>query len=146
MSRYTIEIDGIEYKVEILEDRGSEARIVVNDREIRVSVAAESGAMSAQAPLPSASPPQQLWTRPIRRPVAPRGASGELYAPIPSRVTEVLVSTGERVAEGQLLLKIEAMKMENQVRSPFAGTVERVCVVEGQEVGEGDLLVKVDPS
>ncbi len=43
MSRYTIGIDGIEYSVEILEDAGNEARVVVNDRELRVSVAAEAG-------------------------------------------------------------------------------------------------------
>jgi biotin carboxyl carrier protein len=57
----------------------------------------------------------------------------------------VLVSPGDPVEEGQLLLKIEAMKMENQVRSPFAGTVEKVCVSDGQEIAEGDLMVKVDP-
>ena len=146
MSRYTIEIDGIEYSVEILEDTGSEARVVVNDREIRVSVTAGAGAPGAPAPLPTASPPQQLWTAPIRPPVAPRASSGELRAPMPSRVTEVLVSTGDRVEERQLLLKIEAMKMENHVLSPIAGTVEKVCVSSGQEVAEGELLVKVGPS
>jgi biotin carboxyl carrier protein len=146
MSRYTIEIDGIEYSVEILEDTGSEARVVVNDREIKVSVTAEAGPSGALAPLPAASPPQQPWTPPIRPPVAPRAASGELRAPMPSRVTEVLVSNGDRVEEGQLLLKIEAMKMENQVLSPIAGTVEKVCVSNGQEVAEGELLVKVAAS
>ena len=65
---------------------------------------------------------------------------------MPARVTEVLVSAGDRVEEGQLLLKIEAMKMENHVLSPIAGTVEKVCVSNGQEVAEGELLVKVAPS
>jgi len=137
MSRYTIEIDGIEYSVEILEDTGSEARVVVNDREIRVSVTDEAGA---------ASTPPQPWRAPIRPPMAPRAVSGELRAPMPSRVTEVLVSTGDKVEERQLLLKIEAMKMENQVLSPIAGTVEEVCVSTGQEVAEGEILVKVSPS
>jgi biotin carboxyl carrier protein len=146
MNRYTIEIDGIEYSVEILEDTGSEARVVVNDRELRVSVTAEAGPVAAQAPLPAPSPPQQPWTPAIRPPVAPGGASGELRAPIPARVTDVLVSTGDRVEEGQLLLKIEAMKMENQVLSPIAGIVEKVCVSNGQEVAQDELLVKVDPS
>ena len=69
-----------------------------------------------------------------------------MHAPIPARVTEVLVSPGDPVEEGQLLLKIEAMKMENQVLSPIAGTVEEVCVSSGQEVAEGELLARVDPS
>jgi biotin carboxyl carrier protein len=139
MSRYTIGIDGIEYSVEILEDTGSEARVVVDDVELRVSVAAEAG----QAPLPPPIPPQR---RAFRPPVAPRAGSGELRAPMPARVTEVLVSTGDRVEHGQLLLKIEAMKMENHVLSPIAGTVEQVCVSSGQEVAEGELLVRVAPS
>jgi biotin carboxyl carrier protein len=145
MSRYTIEIDGIEYSVEIIEDAGSEARVVVNDREFRVSVTAEAGPVAAQAPLPAPSPPQQSWTPATPAPVAPGGASGEIRAPMPARVTEVLASAGDRVEEGQLLLKIEAMKMENHVLSPIAGTVEKVWVSIGQEVGGGELLVKVNP-
>jgi biotin carboxyl carrier protein len=141
MSRYTIGIDGIEYSVEILEDAGSEARVVVNDRELRVSVTAEAGPLPAQAPLPPPSPPQQPATLTTRPPVAHRAASGELRAPMPARVTEVLASTGDRVEQGQLLLKIE-----NHVLSPIAGTVEEVCVSSGQEVAEGELLVKVKPS
>jgi glutaconyl-CoA decarboxylase len=143
MSRYTIEIDGTEYRVEILEDEGSEARVVVNDRELRVSVTAEAGPLAAQAPLPLPSLPQQPATR---APIVLAGAYGEVRAPMPARVTEVLAKAGDRVEAGQLLLKIEAMKMENQVLSPIAGTVEEVCVSNGQEVDGGDLLVKVSPS
>jgi glutaconyl-CoA decarboxylase len=143
MSRYTIEIDGTEYSVEILEDTGSEARVVVNDRELRVSVTAEAGPPGAQAPLPPASLPQQPASR---APVVLAGAYGEVRAPMPARVTEVLAKVGDRVEEGQLLLKIEAMKMENQVLSPIAGTVEKVCVSNGQEVDGSELLVKIEPS
>ena len=146
MSRYTIGIDGIEYSVEILEDKGSEARVVVNDTELRVSVKAEASPLGALAPLPTPSPPQQAWTAPPRPAVKHRAASGELRAPMPARVTKVLVNTGDRVEERQLLLKLEAMKMENHVLSPLAGTVEQVCVSDGQEVAEGELLVKVIPS
>jgi glutaconyl-CoA decarboxylase len=143
MNRYTIEIDGIEYSVEILEDTGSEARVVVNGKELRVSVTAEAGPLAVQAPLPSASLPQQPATR---APLVLAGAYGEVRAPMPARVTEVLAKAGDIVEEGQLLLKIEAMKMENQVLSPIAGTVEKVCVSSGQEVDGGELLVKVSPS
>ena len=146
MSRYTIEIDGIEYSVEILEDTGSEARVVVNDRELRVSVTAEADPVSAPAPLPSQSPPQKPSIPAIRAPFAHVGAPGEVRAPMPSRVTEVVASAGDRVEEGQLLLKIEAMKMENRILSPVAGTVEKVCVSNGQEVAEGELLVVITPS
>lgn len=143
MSRYTIEIDGIEYRVEILEDAGSEARVVVNDRELRVSLRAEAGSPAAPAPLPPPNPLKQAATQ---APLALAGAYGEVRAPMPARVTKVLARAGDRVEAGQLLLKIEAMKMENHVLSPIAGTVAKVCVSDGQEVDGGELLVEVDPS
>lgn len=143
MSRYTIEIAGLEYSVEIIEDTGSEARVVVNDRELRVSVTSEAGPLAVQAQLPSAGLPRQPATR---APLVLAGTYGEVRAPMPARVTEVLATAGDIVEEGQLLLKIEAMKMENQVLSPIAGTVEKVCVSNGQEVDGGELLVKVSPS
>jgi len=143
MSRYTIEIDGVEYSVEILEDTGSEARVVVDDRQLRVRV---TGPPDAPPPLHLSSPPLQTWTPPTPAPVPPGGASGEVRAPMPARVTRVLARAGDRVEAGQLLLKIEAMKMENHVLSPFAGTVAKICVSDGQEVAGGELLVKIDPS
>ena len=146
MSRYTIGIDGIEYRVEILEDRGSEARVVVDDQELTVSVSAEASPLGALAPPPVASPPQPAWTAPPRPPVVHRAASGELRAPMPARVTQVLVSVGDRVEERQVLLKLEAMKMENHALSPIAGTVEKVCIAAGQEVAENELLVEIAPS
>ena len=146
MSRYTIEIDGIEYSVEILEDTGSEARVVVNDRELRVSVTAEADPTVGQPPSPASTPQPRPPMPAARPPVSPGGGSGEVRAPMPARVLDVSVSAGDKVEERQLLLKIEAMKMENQVLSPIAGTVEKVCVSSGQEVAEGELLVVVNPS
>ncbi len=65
---------------------------------------------------------------------------------MPARVTQVLVSVGDRVEERQVLLKLEAMKMENHVLSPIAGSVEKVCIAAGQEVAENELLVEITPS
>jgi biotin carboxyl carrier protein len=145
MSRYTIEIDGTEYKVEILEDAGSEARVVVDDEELTLSVTAEEGSPGPQVRLSSPVPPAQPSAASAQTPIALSGAHGEVRAPLPARVTQVLAKPGDSVEQGQLLLKIEAMKMENHVLSPIAGTVEKVCVAEGQEVDGGELLVEVSP-
>jgi glutaconyl-CoA decarboxylase len=143
MSRYTIEIEGSRYRVEVLEDMGSEARVIVNGREFRLAVTAKAG---APAPLAPPIPLGQPSTSTNQTPIALAGAYGEIRAPMPARVTQVLAKAGDPVEEGQLLLKIEAMKMENEVLSPVAGTVEKVCVSDGQEVGGGELLVKIHPS
>jgi 3-methylcrotonyl-CoA carboxylase alpha subunit len=70
---------------------------------------------------------------------------GEIEAPMPGRVTAVEVSQGQKVAKGQRLLTLEAMKMEHALTAPFDGTVAELAAKAGAQVGEGQLLVKVEP-
>jgi biotin carboxyl carrier protein len=65
-------------------------------------------------------------------------------APMPGRVVRLLVGAGEDVEEGQGVVVIEAMKMQNELKSPKAGRVVRVGVVVGETVGSGDVLVVVE--
>ena len=67
----------------------------------------------------------------------------EVRAIIPGRVVSVAVEAGDTVVVGQRLLAVEAMKMENELRSPRAGTVERVATGIGQTVELGDALVVI---
>jgi 3-methylcrotonyl-CoA carboxylase alpha subunit len=69
---------------------------------------------------------------------------GEIEAPMPGKVTAVEVSQGEKVAKGQRLLTLEAMKMEHALTAPFDGTVAELAAAVGAQVTEGQLLVKVD--
>ncbi len=70
-------------------------------------------------------------------------ASGpaDIRAIIPGRIAAVRVTVGDTVEAGQTLLVVEAMKMQNELRSPRSGTVERVAVGDGQTVDRGDLLL-----
>jgi biotin carboxyl carrier protein len=65
-------------------------------------------------------------------------------APMPGRVVRLLVAAGDEVEEGQGVVVIEAMKMQNELKSPKAGRVVRVGVVVGDTVGSGDVLVVVE--
>lgn len=71
------------------------------------------------------------------------GAGGplEIHAMIPGRVVAVAVAPGDVVAAGQTLLVVEAMKMQNELRTPRDGTVERVAVRVGETIDLGDLLM-----
>jgi acetyl/propionyl-CoA carboxylase alpha subunit len=71
---------------------------------------------------------------------------GEIEAPMPGKVTAVEVSAGEKVAKGQRLLTLEAMKMEHALTAPFDGTVAELPAKTGAQVTEGQLLVKVEAS
>ena len=66
----------------------------------------------------------------------------QLVAPMPGKIVRVLVAVGEKVDAGQGLLVIEAMKMQNEIRSPKAGSVERLAH-EGQTVKAGEILAIV---
>jgi 3-methylcrotonyl-CoA carboxylase alpha subunit len=69
---------------------------------------------------------------------------GEIEAPMPGKVTAVEVKKGEKVAKGQRLLTLEAMKMEHALTAPFDGTVAELNAKPGAQVTEGTLLVKVE--
>ena len=63
---------------------------------------------------------------------------------MPGRVVRLLVEVGDEVEEGQGVVVIEAMKMQNELKSPKAGRVVRVGAGVGDTVGSGDVLVVVE--
>jgi propionyl-CoA carboxylase alpha chain len=70
--------------------------------------------------------------------------AGSLLAPMPGTVVRVLVAPGDAVATGQVMVVIEAMKMEHRINAPTAGTVEVVNVAPGDQVDTGQALLHVD--
>ncbi len=70
---------------------------------------------------------------------------GTVVTPMPGVVSRVLVSVGDPVQVDQVLLVVEAMKMENEFRSPIVGTVGEVCVEPGQALKANAVLVRVEP-
>jgi 3-methylcrotonyl-CoA carboxylase alpha subunit len=70
---------------------------------------------------------------------------GEIEAPMPGKVTAIEVKKGAKVAKGQRLLTLEAMKMEHALTAPFDGTIAELAARPGVQVSEGQLLVKVTP-
>ena len=81
-----------------------------------------------------------------RFPGSDRGdaVAGGLVAPMPGTVLAVHVAPGDTVAQGQLLMTVEAMKMEHRITAPAAGTVSEVRARPGDQVNGGDLLAVLD--
>jgi 3-methylcrotonyl-CoA carboxylase alpha subunit len=71
-------------------------------------------------------------------------ADGAILAPMPGRIIAVEVAAGERVAKGQKLVTLEAMKMEHTLTAPFDGTVAELNASAGGQVTEGATLVRVE--
>jgi len=75
-----------------------------------------------------------------------KGGTGAVHSQMTGRVIRVEVKTGDAVKEGDILLVVEAMKMENEIAAPVAGTVKDVTVAAGARVAEGDLLLTIEPA
>jgi len=83
------------------------------------------------------------FRRTAGRAAAAGEASGDLLAPMPGRVRRVVLGAGEKVGRGDVLLILEAMKMEHAIRAPRDGTVAKVHYGEGDLVEAGAVLAEI---
>ena len=83
---------------------------------------------------------------PVAAPAAPAGAAGAVAvkAPMPGNILDVKVKAGDSVKAGDVLVILEAMKMENEIVAPQDGTVASVNVNKGDTVNSGDTLVSMN--
>ena len=70
--------------------------------------------------------------------------AARIKPPMPGKIVSVAVNEGEEVKAGQVLLILEAMKMQNEIASPSAGTVKKIHVKPGQNVESKDVLVELE--
>jgi biotin carboxyl carrier protein len=149
MAIYKVKIGGKEYSVEVIDGWSGEATVTVDGETF--DVAPLDPAAPPASPPTAAQPTQPTsQTTPAATPPAtstpkarPSGGSGEIAAPIPGVITELCVGTGDTVVSGQVVLKLEAMKMENDIASPVDGTVKEIPVAVGAEVTDGQLLMVI---
>lgn len=123
MKNYTITVNGTVYDVTVEENGGS----------------------SAAAP---AAKPAKAATA-ARKPAAPAGSSSgagsvKVNAPMPGKILSVKASVGQQVKKGDVLLILEAMKMENEVVAPADGTVASIDTAAGDSVESGAVLATLN--
>jgi biotin carboxyl carrier protein len=163
MHTHLLRIAGRDYQAEVRELTPERAVVIVDGHEYAVDLvrlgrrklaadavrpaAAPSVPPTATAPPPIAPPAAAPVATPASPP-APRAAppargEGGISAPMPGLIVSIKVKEGDAVQSGQVLLVMEAMKMENAITASYNGSVTRIYVREGHSVGEGDLLVDV---
>lgn len=87
---------------------------------------------------------RKVRLRKVQEQAAGEGGPIEITSPMPGKVVAVLVKDGQEVAEGQGLIVVEAMKMENELRAPRAGVVKSLKAKEGAAVDGGAVLCVVE--
>ena len=144
MNKYQYKVQGVDYDVEIEEVEGNVAKVVVNGirfdvelkqpinpsstlKKVRVE-APKPVARPSVAPAPAAAP---------AAPAAPAGAGSAVKAPLPGTIIELKVNVGD------VVLVLEAMKMQNNIESEYAGTVTAINTKPGESVMEGAVLLTI---
>ncbi|MAN75743.1 MAG: methylcrotonoyl-CoA carboxylase [Rhizobiales bacterium] len=133
------------------------------NRTIRMRLASAPITVSlpSERPHPSTQAPRIVHKSPHRTLIAEAGeifafspdrtdathggaaADGAVLAPIPGKVTAIPIAVGQRVAKGETLIVLEAMKMEYTLSAPFDGTVAAINASSGEQVTEGTVLVEI---
>ena len=123
MRKFNITVNGVAYEVEVEE------------------VGAGTSAPVVKAAPVQAAPAQAPAEAPKAAPAVPAGGT-QVKAPMPGNVLDIKVSNGQSVNEGDVLVILEAMKMENEIYAPCAGTVT-VVASKGSTVNTGDVLISL---
>jgi len=140
-----LDIDGRTFEVQVEQLSADRATVLVDGRPVEVTIRAE------QAPAPSASAapaapgptPPAVASGPQLRTAAsaPPAAVDGVRAVMPGIVVRLDVAQGQQVASGQVLLVLEAMKMENEIRADREATIAQVHVAVGQKVQTGEVMI-----
>lgn len=144
MKKFKVTVNGetFEVSVEEMTAGGQQPSLAVHTNVTPPSAPPASAPPAA----PKKSPEPKPEAKP-EKPAAPKAAApagaGSVTAPMPGNINDVKVKEGDSVNKGDVLLILEAMKMENEIVAPVGGTVKQVLVQKGQTVNNGDLLVVI---
>ncbi|MGX4599685.1 biotin/lipoyl-containing protein [Faecalimicrobium sp. JNUCC 81] len=128
IKKYNITVNGNTYDVEV-EELKSEG-VSVSREKIKPQSTPIPQVSKSLAPKPQVSPQSG-------------GGSGSVNAPMPGTINDVRVKVGDSVKKGQILLILEAMKMENEIMASCDGTISGISVSKGASVSAGDVLVTI---
>lgn len=139
MKKFKIKVNGEVYDVEVEELGGSSGCYAA---PAPVTAVAPRPAPVAAVPAATAHAPVAIAPKSVAaKPTAGGGGGGAVCAPMPGTILDVRVKAGDAVKAGDVLLILEAMKMENELTADKAGTVKEVMVSKGKAVSGGETLI-----
>ncbi|MDU1910348.1 biotin/lipoyl-containing protein [Fusobacterium sp.] len=127
--KYVVTVNGEKYEVEVEKVDGRSASLSRKPAERGAKVKEETVRETVAAAAPAA--------------VSTGGGANSVVSPMPGVILDIKVKEGDSVSEGQAVIILEAMKMENEIVSEFAGTVSAIRVKKGDTVDTDAVLVEI---
>ena len=159
MKTYKYKVQGVDYEVEIAEVEGKIAKVNVNGIPFEIEMqkpinAAKHPALAATkrsastaapvaAPVAAPQPAPAVSAAAPAQPAAAAGAGTPVKAPLPGTINAINVKVGDTVAVGDVVVILEAMKMQNNIEAENAGTVTSILVNPGDSVMEGTVMLTI---
>lgn len=153
MNKYQYKVQGIDYEVEIAEVEGNIAKVNVNGIPFEIELqkpinAAKHPSMNTpkvEVPKPATPSQPTAAPQPVSQPAqpAPAGAGMAIKSPLPGTVTDIKVSVGQTIQAGDVVLVLEAMKMQNNIEAEHEGKVTAIYVNQGDTIMEGTVLMTI---
>ena len=130
MRKFTVVINGMEYKVAVKRVTRTLYKVRLGDKVTDVLVREDKVTVAK----PKVEEKKEVEV-----------VEGEaIKAMLPGVITKILVKEGDKVKSGETIMILEAMKMENEVKSPKEGVIKQIVVKEGDRVEAGDILAVMD--
>ena len=141
-----VRLDGRETSVNYRRVKNESLSLIVNGKsyEVRQESAGEVLRIILRGRTYECSVRDPRSLRSRRRTGVAEGGAQRITASMPGKVVRVLVKTGDPISSGQGILVIEAMKMQNEVRSPKEGVLKQLAVREGANVNAGEILAIIE--
>lgn len=147
MKKFDLIINNKHYIVEIENVGYESAEVIVNGTEFQVHINREQQSLEDNIPKIVSHIEENKDKVPKAQVTTPQGVDtglDSIKAPMPGLILQILVNAGDKVTSGQPVLKMEAMKMENEIRSPENGTIKEIHVSAQQNVSEGQVLISLE--
>ncbi len=137
MKDFKFKINGKDYTASVEEQGDSQVQVTVNGKAYNVEIDHETSAAPTIKTVVAASASSAA-------PTAVSATQAKITAPLPGNITKILVSVGQSVKKGDVVMIMEAMKMENNIVAEADGKVKSIGAQLGQAVNQGDVLVELE--
>ena len=133
--KYVVTVNGERYEVEVerVDGKSSSLSRKQMERGVKTRVETEPAVSAAPVSAPAAATPA----------ASNAGGGSAVISPMPGVILDIKVKEGDSISEGQVVVILEAMKMENEIVSEFTGTVSAIRVKKGDTVDTDAVLVEI---